>query len=57
MDVLTSVQQLQSRTSEKGGAGSATPTGWSADSVFNFIDDLGIGSEVEDDLKDIDLMV
>jgi hypothetical protein len=57
MNVLEPVRAFSSITSEKGTKNTASGEGWDPGSMFGFIDSLGLGSEVEIMMQDIELLV
>ena len=55
--LMTPISDLATITSEKGGADSATPTGWAPGSLFHLVDTLGAGTDLHKHLNAVDLLV
>lgn len=55
--ILVPVKELLRTKKEKGGDNSAGQQGWDPDSVFGVIDRLGKGTDLEQELDGVDLLV
>ena len=57
MGLVSGFSALNSIDSEKGAEGSAVGSGWSEGSLFHLVDTLGAGTDIEEILAGVDLLV
>jgi hypothetical protein len=57
LGLFRGLEALDHVDSEKGGEGSATGSRWDPNSLFNLIDELGRGTDLEPELAGVDLLV